>query len=282
MTLMRRGNAGWAIRSGLVSGVLGVAGCFNVDDPPAALTDGGSGSTASSTAGMTTAADSGTPSTDPDASSDTTSNGPAGTSGSTASTTVALDDGMETGGSSSSGGAETGQTGETGVSGTSTGEATTGPVSCNPLLADCGADEYCEASDCGTTGVCTDRPPMTDVAYDRACGCNGISYWNVQHANWLGVPAEAAPNGCAELNCFEDDDCPAGTECIIDYGLSACSGAGDVEGQCYGIPPNASCEGAPAGPVGFGSCDSGPFSCTAAALNLCEALIEGEFFVVCL
>ena len=51
----------------------------------------------------------------------------------------------------------------------------------------------------------------TDNACAPACGCNGVNDWNVQHANWLGVAAEANPLGCAELNCDSDADYPEGT-----------------------------------------------------------------------
>ena len=55
-----------------------------------------------------------------------------------------------------------------------------------------------------------------------------------------------------------------------------------AQGQCYGIPAAADCQGTPKSPVGFGGCVNGPFSCSDGYLNLCEALLEREFYVTCI
>ncbi|MEM9463351.1 MAG: hypothetical protein AAGF11_54925 [Myxococcota bacterium] len=268
---MTKPKTSWASKTTELWSAIAVAallgGCFNADGPSLSEASGSSDGTSTPTTGTSMGSSPSTTRGDP---SGDPSGDPTGTSAGTpdSSSTSVLDGAT--------------RTSTTDGNTSSDGGATTGPVACNPLLDECGANEFCDAADCDTTGVCTERPASTDVAYAPACGCNGVSYWNVQHANWLGVTAQAAANGCAELNCFNDGDCPAGTQCTIDYGPGPGGCGGAVEGQCYGIPAAASCEGVLDGAVGFGSCASGPNNCNQNALNLCEALLETEFFVICL
>jgi hypothetical protein len=166
---------------------------------------------------------------------------------------------------------------------TDTGE----PAVCNPVGDDCETDEYCDAPDCVTQGVCAPRPAMTSPTMAPACGCNDTSYWNLEHAHWLGATAfetDIAGCGVGTTSCGDGGDCIAdGSECVTDHGLGSGSCTNDELGRCWAIPDNADCEGAPAQPeVGFGSCATGPNQCDENYLLLCDALIAGDYFAICL
>lgn len=161
------------------------------------------------------------------------------------------------------------------------------PVACNPVAADCGADEFCDAVDCVTQGVCVPRPAVTSSTMLPACGCTGTSYWNVEHAHWLGATAfETDLSGCGNSTsaCDVDGDCADdGASCVTDHGLGPASCEDADLGRCWAIPPNAACDDAPLQPeVGFGSCSTGPDTCDASYLVLCEAMLEGDYFAICL
>jgi hypothetical protein len=121
-----------------------------------------------------------------------------------------------------------------------------------------------------------------------ACGCNGTTYWNSTHAQWLGTTAFTVTNsGCPGEgeydDCSVDSDCDAtGAACVTDHGLGKATCTNAVRGVCWAIPNNASCDGAPSNGVGFGSCPNGPDMCTGAALELCPAVLDGNFYAICL
>lgn len=166
---------------------------------------------------------------------------------------------------------------------TDTGE----PTVCNPVGDDCANDEYCDAPDCVTQGVCVARPKTTSPTMAPACGCNDTSYWNVEHAHWLGATAfETDIGGCGvgTTSCGDNGDCTAdGSACVTDHGLGPGSCTNDELGRCWAIPDNADCDGAPAQPeVGFGSCATGPNQCDENYLLLCDAMIAGDYFAICL
>lgn len=179
------------------------------------------------------------------------------------------------------------ETGTTSAADDTTESTGGGPVACNPVLDDCGADEYCDAPDCVSQGICMPRPVDTDAVMLPACGCDGTSYWNVTHAHWLGATAIATDiSGCGTdgATCNGDGDCAApGASCVTDHGLGPASCANAELGNCWGIPANATCDGAPLQPdVGFGSCTTGPNQCDMNAVLLCEAILAGDYFAICL
>lgn len=162
-----------------------------------------------------------------------------------------------------------------------------GPATCTPVGDDCGAGEFCDAPDCVSMGVCVASPVATSGTMAPACGCDDTTYWNVDHAHWLGATAFATgtANGCASgTACTGDGDCDSpGAECVNEHSLGPSSCDDGDQGSCWAIPGNADCSVTPPLPdVGFGSCASGPNTCTAGVLNFCEALIDGNFFAICL
>lgn len=159
---------------------------------------------------------------------------------------------------------------------------------CNPAASDCSSSEYCQAPNCTTLGTCMPRPVVSSPIMSPACGCKGTTYWNVQHARWLGATAfpttglvACSPNTAA--TCAKDADCVAlGGRCVIHHGLGPASCTNGKLGQCWAIPPDASCANTPAGGEGYGSCRLGPNTCNANALNHCRAIIDGNYFAICL
>ncbi|WP_236519450.1 hypothetical protein [Sandaracinus amylolyticus] len=170
-------------------------------------------------------------------------------------------------------------------SGTDAG-ADSGPPACNPVANDCGPGEYCNAPDCGSSGVCVPRPGSTSNVHQPACGCNGVSYWNETHARWLGATAftTGSYQGCTSTarSCASGAECSAGTECIVERALGAASCGTAVAGRCWGIPSTATpaiCPGPVTPPdVGYRRCGSSGTEC----LDICSARLTRNYFTACL
>jgi len=124
---------------------------------------------------------------------------------------------------------------------------------CNPVNPDCGPQEFCSSMSCGATGVCRARPTASDdPTFSPVCGCNGMTYWNVEHASFLGATGFAQNaddiSGSGEcsradaVECSRDTDCGAGGRCIIEYdfarggvpAVAECSVI--IQSKCWFIP----------------------------------------------
>jgi len=124
---------------------------------------------------------------------------------------------------------------------------------CNPVTPDCGPQEFCSSTSCGSTGVCRARPTASDdPTFSPVCGCNGMTYWNVEHANFLGALGFAQNaddiSGSGEcsradaVECSRDTDCGAGGRCITEYdfarggvpAVAECSVI--IQRKCWFIP----------------------------------------------
>jgi hypothetical protein len=161
------------------------------------------------------------------------------------------------------------------------------PTPCNPVANDCAFGQWCNAPDCSTIGVCATAPVASSPTMVPACGCNSTTYWNTTHAQWLGVTAfttDYTGCGAAGAECNFDSDCAAtGAVCITSHGLGLASCDNALSGRCWAIPSNATCDGAPTIDVGFGSCRlARPETCTSEALLYCPAVLEGDYFTICL
>jgi len=144
---------------------------------------------------------------------------------------------------------------------------------CNPVASQCSATEYCAASSCSETGVCTPRPDDSSPVLSLACGCDGVTYWNAQYAQWLGVTT--GENGlCPAANARRCDPdtgvgCSAGGEyCNAQWGRGGI-GCGTTNAgtptwsQCFNKPVDFSC---PAEPD-----DNGAQFCAGGCTNDCVA-----------
>jgi len=151
---------------------------------------------------------------------------------------------------------------------------------CNPNQDQCGPSEYCDAPNCTTSGYCVTRPSSTVTTYDPQCGCDGTSYWNAQHAHWLGKPAfkyaGLGDGACRSPTraCATDSDCGANVSCVRYWNDYQCSGptASDY-GFCFAKPPNIPsniCSGRPAS-------GDGEQGCGATCISFCEAYRAGRF-----
>jgi hypothetical protein len=146
------------------------------------------------------------------------------------------------------------------------------PSPCTGAGAECGPDGYCDAKDCKSAGTCKPRPVLSDLVFDEVCGCDGITYWNREHAASLGQGSVSGfcggptdgPGGKAVL-CDASKPCPGGGHCT-----SLFCGP-DHEQSCWLVPEGAKC--GPATLRGWATCDG-----AATCLSECEALLTGKPF----
>jgi len=93
---------------------------------------------------------------------------------------------------------------------------------CNPAQTQCAATEFCDAPNCTTLGLCKLRPTTSSPAFGIACGCDGVTYWNKQHANFNGKTTKGAGqclNGVAKVcNPTDGSGCGAGEYCTAHWG----------------------------------------------------------------
>jgi hypothetical protein len=125
---------------------------------------------------------------------------------------------------------------------------------CNPVQGNCGPTEFCDAPDCTTTGRCVTRPASSSPTLALACGCDGVTYWNKQHANWLGKTTrrstyssgQCEPATAKSCNADSGAGCGPGEYCNAMWWRRG-SGCGTSRGgtpswsQCFNKPSNVSC-----------------------------------------
>jgi hypothetical protein len=151
---------------------------------------------------------------------------------------------------------------------------------CTASSGQCYDDEYCDAPDCTSQGVCKPRPEFKGGEPENwACGCDGVTYWSVAYANSVGMTAPTvgqcggqcscgAVKPAAPRLCSSSSRCPSGTHC---GGTSSCNGASGTAAKCWGWPANATCSTTAL--TGFKSCDG-----TAGCMTECQAVMKGKAY----
>lgn len=121
---------------------------------------------------------------------------------------------------------------------------------CNPAANQCGTSEYCEAANCTTTGFCKPRPATSDQNMALVCGCDGVTYWNVTHARFLGAATGAVgmcmPAIAKSCNADSGAGCGTGEYCNTLWwrsgtGCSTATAGAASHSQCFNKPQNFSC-----------------------------------------
>lgn len=140
------------------------------------------------------------------------------------------------------------------------------PTPCNPTAKDCGPSGYCDAKDCKAVGVCRARPTGGFDLFDQACGCDGITYWNHDHAASFGQTSVSGACGGPTMGapgkpvvCDAATPCADGTRCLY----RSCDG---TDGVCWRFPTAPKC--APDTFRAWATCDG-----TAKCLSLCDAVL---------
>ena len=140
---------------------------------------------------------------------------------------------------------------------------------------ECGAGTYCDAPTCGA-GTCKVTPASSST-YAPVCGCDGVTYWNADHAASMGASTKSGSGVCTgtTVACggFAARPCPSPKTqtCIYDLtGFGTCSVA-DVGGTCWSIPAGASCPGA--GLTQYHTCPA-----SSGCVDQCNALKSGKSF----
>jgi hypothetical protein len=92
---------------------------------------------------------------------------------------------------------------------------------------------------CADKGVCVKKPDLKQTG-DLVCGCDGVTYWNLELAASYGVSVNPAyPSECqgnARKTCSGVSPCPTGRHC--NYNTTASNGICAIEtiGECWGLP----------------------------------------------
>ncbi len=140
---------------------------------------------------------------------------------------------------------------------------------------DCLPNEYCDAPDCTKPGSCVERPsPLKSGNQGWACGCDGVTYWNVTFARAQGVtaPTQGQCSGPSSggvvtpadpLACSNTNVCPRGAVCLP-AATSSCTGTA-AQGYCWAWPDDFACS--TTGTIGYLAC-SGTTKC----MTECEAI----------
>jgi hypothetical protein len=161
----------------------------------------------------------------------------------------------------------------------SDGDGTLGDGSGKPCTAtggECAKTEYCDAPTCGS-GRCASRPAGPSVDFQPVCGCDGVTYWNAQQAHANGASTNDGSTGSAcsgptTQTCggLVGATCPKDDACVEDLsGFGSCL-VSDASGQCWFVPPGASCGG-----VSF----SQYRDCTSSTCeSYCDAVKNGHAF----
>jgi hypothetical protein len=166
-----------------------------------------------------------------------------------------------------------------------------GTISCGSN-ADCAATEFCGSNtSCLGPGQCMDRSNCGTSTGSPVCGCDGVTYPDVQTACRAGVTTLGRPGACGVVNqagsfgmgsrqsvtyCGQDAQCPSGQTCCAMYGTCL-----DPSVPYLCSPPpagtrapclqdldcwfNEFCQGA--------GC-SGPGGCVAGGNGLCSGVLE--------
>ena len=155
--------------------------------------------------------------------------------------------------------------------------STSACVKCNPSMAQCAASEFCDAPNCLTLGLCVPRPSTSTLTQAVACGCDGVTYWNKQHANFNGKTTNApgfCGNGAEPCNPATLAGCGAGEYCNVQHNTMTA-----VCGGTPGNPPvHSLCMNKPVGVTcGSGSDMTGAYSCGGGCLNSCQAFSGSEY-----
>ncbi len=85
------------------------------------------------------------------------------------------------------------------------------------------------ADKCGSIGTCQPEPTLPH-AYAPYCGCDGVSYFTVQHATLAGVSFSSTPGHCGTDPCVTNEGCAPNEYCAKP------SGACVVQGECVQRP----------------------------------------------
>lgn len=127
-----------------------------------------------------------------------------------------------------------------------------GSVSCVQNASSCPEGTVCVASDC-RVGRC--EPVTAGTVSARACGCDGIEYWNDTTAAGVGVTIRARRpcQGQEVRGCDPETPCPMlDTVCALDVGAMAVCNNRLEAGRCYRLPPTCPSDGPRVGEC-FGS-----------------------------
>jgi hypothetical protein len=147
---------------------------------------------------------------------------------------------------------------------------------CNPLQSQCGADEYCATDSCSRNGACMPRPSSSSKVHAPTCGCDGVTYWNRQHASWLGVASEATTGRCQFMarSCDPDNGsgCGSGQYCFrlwwrSGVGCGTSTAGAPTFSQCFSRPSTVDCASTPDG--------DGPSTCNGSCTNWCAVERDG-------
>ncbi len=71
------------------------------------------------------------------------------------------------------------------------GEADGGAAACTVSGTECGGDEYCRVTGCGTTGTCAPSPDTCPGVLEPVCGCDDTTYLSACEAARAGVSVRA-------------------------------------------------------------------------------------------
>lgn len=136
---------------------------------------------------------------------------------------------------------------------------------------DCPANHYCKYSGCGATlGVCTPLSPLPGPYYNPVCGCDGITYWNKEHAytNSVAIAHEDPCTLAERKTCTTPGATCGGTPdsiCVGQLGeASGCAISAPVFG-CWRWPTGTLC-GTAGGPPMM-SCTDGECLSQCAAIK---------------
>lgn len=123
-------------------------------------------------------------------------------------------------------------------------EAASG-TSCVQGATKCPEGTVCVAADC-RVGRC--EPATGGSVSARACGCNGIEYWNDSAASAAGaaIRGRRACDAQESLGCDSKKPCPAlDAVCGIDVGAQNVCINGLTAGRCFGLPATCPAQDGP-------------------------------------
>jgi hypothetical protein len=130
------------------------------------------------------------------------------------------------------------------------------PIDAGPAVcarnSECPLGHYCSYAGCAVMGVCKPLVPSPGPYFDPVCGCNGVTFWNAQHA-WVTSSAIAHEGPCEageRKTCTGPGTACGGfadSMCVVQVGEYSECGASPLYGGCWRMPTGNACAGSPAG-----------------------------------
>jgi hypothetical protein len=118
---------------------------------------------------------------------------------------------------------------------------------------DCASNYYCKYSGCGvTTGVCAPLSPLPGPYYNPVCGCDGVTYWNKEHAytNSVAIAHEDPCTPTERKACTGAGTTCGGfidSNCVVQLSEASACAIGTPTGGCWRMPTGTLC-GSAGGP----------------------------------